>query len=146
MDLFQVYAGFTPLSRNFCFGPVKRFDFGLHFSVESGYTQSLSYFYAPKGSGNVPNIKSVKKDVIKSRKNHLRNVSAKSAMKTFIKKAKLAVETPTVEAAPTAEAVRIACKTIDKTAQRGIIHKNQASRRKSRLMKRAHVMSLQAAA
>ena len=94
----------------------------------------------------MPNIKSVKKDVIKSRKNHLRNVSAKSAMKTFIKKAKLAVETPAVEAAQTAEAVRIACKTIDKTAQRGIIHKNQASRRKSRLMKRAHAMSLQAAA
>ncbi len=94
----------------------------------------------------MPNIKSVKKDVIKSRKNHLRNVSAKSAMKTFIKKAKLAVETPSIEAAPTAEAVRLACKTIDKTAQRGIIHKNQASRRKSRLMKRAHQMTLQASA
>ena len=94
----------------------------------------------------MPNIKSVKKDVIKSRKNHLRNVSAKSAMKTFIKKAKLAVETPSIEAAATAEAVRLACKTIDKTAERGIIHKNQAARRKSRLMKRAHQMSLQASA
>ena len=93
----------------------------------------------------MPNIKSVKKDVIKSRKNHLRNVSAKSAMKTFIKKARHAVETPTIEAAATTEAVRLACKSIDKTAERGIIHKNQAARRKSRLMKRAHKMSLQAA-
>ena len=35
----------------------------------------------------MPNIKSVIKDVKKSRQNHLRNISAKSAMKTFIKKA-----------------------------------------------------------
>lgn len=86
----------------------------------------------------MPNIKSVKKDVIKSRKNHLRNISAKSSMKTFIKKAKTAIETPATEAATTVEAIRLACKAIDKTAERGIIHKNQAARRKSRLMKRAN--------
>lgn len=94
----------------------------------------------------MPNIKSVKKDVIKSRKNHLRNIAAKSAMKTFSKKARLAVDTATVDAATTAEAVRMACKVIDKTAERGIIHKNQAARRKSRLMKRAHKASLAPAA
>lgn len=86
----------------------------------------------------MPNIKSVKKDVIKSRKNHLRNVAAKSAMKTFIKKAKSAIDTPATDAPTTTEAVRLACKVIDKTAERGIIHRNQASRRKSRLMKRAN--------
>jgi small subunit ribosomal protein S20 len=92
----------------------------------------------------VPNIKSVKKDVIKSRKNHLRNVAAKSAMKTFIKKARTAIEGAT-PAAETAEAIRLACKAIDKTADRGIIHKNQAARRKSRLMKRANKAAQQAA-
>lgn len=92
----------------------------------------------------MPNIKSVKKDVIKSRKNHLRNVAAKSAMKTFIKKARTAVDTATVDAGQTVEAVRLACKAIDKTAERGIIHRNQASRRKSRLMKRAHKATLAA--
>lgn len=86
----------------------------------------------------MPNIKSVKKDVIKSRKNRLRNVAAKSAMKTFIKKARTAVESSSQDAAATAEAVRQACKAIDKTTERGIIHKNQAARRKSRLMKRAY--------
>ncbi len=94
----------------------------------------------------MPNIKSVKKDVIKSRKNHLRNIAAKSAMKTFIKKARTAIDAATSEDATTAEAVRIACKTIDKTAERGIIHKNQAARRKSRLMKRANKMAQTAAA
>ncbi len=82
----------------------------------------------------MPNIKSVKKDVIKSRKNHLRNVAAKSAMKTYIKKARTAIETPATDVGATAEAIRQACKVIDKTAERGIIHKNQAARRKSRLM------------
>jgi small subunit ribosomal protein S20 len=86
----------------------------------------------------VPNIKSVKKDVIKSRKNHLRNIAAKSAMKTFIKKAKIAIDSHDSDAAATTEAIRIACKTVDKTAERGIIHKNQAARRKSRLMLRAN--------
>ena len=94
----------------------------------------------------MPNIKSVKKDVIKSRKNHLRNIAAKSAMKTYIKKARTAVETPATDAAVTQEAIRLACKAIDKTAERGIIHRNQAARRKSRLMKRAHQAALQASA
>ena len=55
----------------------------------------------------MPNIKSVKKDVIKSRKNHLRNISAKSAMKTFIKKAKVAIDGHS-EVTATADAIRAA--------------------------------------
>ena len=82
----------------------------------------------------MPNIKSVIKDVKKSRQNHLRNISAKSAMKTFIKKAKTAVESKDKAAE---EAVKLAVSAIDKTAERGIIHRNAAARRKSRLMKRA---------
>jgi len=84
----------------------------------------------------VPNIKSVKKDVIKSRKNHERNIAAKSAIKTFVKKARAAIDTQIEDTAGVTEAVRLACKALDKTKERGIIHKNQAARRKSRLMKR----------
>ena len=92
----------------------------------------------------MPNIKSVKKDVIKSRKNHIRNISAKSAMKTFIKKARTLIDGHSTDGHHHAivgdakEAVRLACKAIDKTSERGIIHKNQAARRKSRLMKYAN--------
>jgi small subunit ribosomal protein S20 len=77
------------------------------------------------------------KDVIKSRKNHERNVAAKSALKTYSKKARAAADTG---AAPEilAESVRKACSVIDKTAERGIIHKNAAARRKSRIMRRAN--------
>lgn len=82
----------------------------------------------------MPNIRSVVKDVKKSRANRLRNISAKSALKTFVKKAKTALEADDPQAAA---AVRTAVSFIDKTAERGIIHRNAASRRKSRLMKRA---------
>lgn len=84
----------------------------------------------------MPNIKSVIKDVKKSRKNHERNISAKSAVKTFIKKAKSVIAAGDV--ANIKEVVSQAVSVIDKTAERGIIHKNAAARRKSRIMKRAH--------
>lgn len=84
----------------------------------------------------MPNIKSVIKDVKKSRKNRLRNVAAKSAMKTFVKKARAAIEAGDPAAIQTA--VQQSVSVIDKTAERGIIHKNAAARRKSRLMKKAH--------
>ena len=84
----------------------------------------------------MPNIKSVVKDVKKSRKNHLRNISAKSALKTFVKKAKTTIAGG--DAAAIAAAVTKTVSVIDKTAERGIIHKNAAARRKSRLMKRAN--------
>jgi small subunit ribosomal protein S20 len=41
---------------------------------------------------SMPNIKSVKKDVIRSRQRHERNVAAKSTVKTAIKKARTAVD------------------------------------------------------
>lgn len=83
----------------------------------------------------MPNIKSSKKDVKRSRLLHERNVSYKSKMKTFIKKAKMAAEAGD-EAAE--KDVSAAVSVIDKVAQKGIIHKNAAARRKSRLMRAAN--------
>ncbi len=92
----------------------------------------------------MPNIKSVKKDVIRSRKNNLRNRSAKSTMKTFIKKATTAISAG--DAAAITPILSQTVSVIDKTAKRGIIHKNAAARRKSRLMKRAAAVISGAAA
>lgn len=83
----------------------------------------------------MPNIKSVMKDVKKSRERHARNVAAKSRIKTFVKKAKAAIETGDQQAIQ--EAVRVATSVIDKVAEKGIIHKNAAARRKSRLARAA---------
>lgn len=90
----------------------------------------------------MPNIKSVVKDVKKSRQNRLRNVAAKSALKTYVKKANTLVAEKSADAAA---AVRQAVSVIDKTAERGIIHRNAAARRKSRLMKRAYKASVEKA-
>ena len=79
----------------------------------------------------MPNIKSMKKDLKRNAKAHDRNTSTKSALKTFIKKAR------TASGDDAANAVAMAAKHLDKAAERGIIHKNQAARRKSRLMKAA---------
>ena len=83
----------------------------------------------------MPNIKSVKKDVLRSRKNNLRNQAAKSRMRTFVKKAHATILGGDAEAikASVSETISV----VDRIAKRGIIHKNAASRRKSRLMRRA---------
>jgi small subunit ribosomal protein S20 len=72
------------------------------------------------------------KDVKKSRERHARNVAIKSKIKTFTKKAKGTIATG--DAAATQQAVSAASSVIDKAAEKGIIHKNAAARRKSRLM------------
>jgi len=82
----------------------------------------------------LPNIKSVIKDVKKSRENRLRNIAAKSRIKTFTRKTKAAMEQADAGASALLnETVSI----IDKAAEKGIIHKNAAARRKSRLTKKA---------
>lgn len=84
----------------------------------------------------MPNIKSVMKDVKKSRERHERNISAKSKIKTFVKKARTTIDAG--DAAAAQQAVSVAVSVIDKTAEKGIIHKNAAARRKSRLMRAAN--------
>lgn len=82
----------------------------------------------------MPNIKSAMKDVKKSRENRLRNIAAKSRIKTLVKKSKVAIDEGEASAG---ELVSQTVRIIDKAAEKGIIHKNAAARRKSRLMKRA---------
>lgn len=78
------------------------------------------------------NISSSKKDIRRNAKRRARNQATKSALKTYIKKTRQA--SLHGEAENTQKALQLAVKALDKAAQRGIIHKNQASRRKSRLM------------
>ncbi len=83
----------------------------------------------------MPNIKSVAKDVIRSRNRRERNNSTKSRIKTFVKRTQAAIAGSDTTALPAL--LSQTCSTVDKAAKRGIIHANAASRRKSRLMKRA---------
>ena len=88
------------------------------------------------------NIKSQIKRNRQNEKRRLRNKSAKSEMKTRIKRAVTQLEVdPTSE--QTVDSLRAAVKRLDKGAAHGIIHKNQAANRKSALMRR--VAALQSA-
>ena len=79
----------------------------------------------------MPNIQSAKKRVLTSQNRAERNKARKSALKTAIKKAKTA-EGPEREAL-----VRAAIQKVDQAAAHGLIHKNNAARKKSALAKLA---------
>ncbi len=81
------------------------------------------------------NIKSQIKRNRQNEERRVRNKGVRSEMKTRTKTALAAVGTDDEEAA-----LRLAIKRIDKSASRGVIHKNQAANRKSRLMKRVNAL------
>ena len=80
------------------------------------------------------NIRSQIKRNRQTIKRNERNKAVRSELRTRTKKANAAIAED-VESSE--EAVRLAIKRIDKAAAKGVIHKNQAANRKSRLMKRA---------
>ncbi|MGX8791612.1 30S ribosomal protein S20 [Oceanobacillus sp. M60] len=82
------------------------------------------------------NIKSAIKRVEVNQKKRANNVSQLSEMRTEIKRVEKFVEANDVENAKAA--FQSANKQIDKAAQKGIIHKNAASRQKSRLAKKVN--------
>ncbi len=80
------------------------------------------------------NIKSQKKRNLTNAKRAERNKAVKSELKTRAKTVLRAAGTDDA-----AEALRLAVKRLDMAAAKGVIHKNQAARRKSRLMKSINV-------
>lgn len=69
----------------------------------------------------------------KAEQNRVRNASNKSAMKTAIKKFEAALADNNIELAR--EKIRQVASIIDKNVSKGVIHKNTAARKKSRLTK-----------
>ena len=82
----------------------------------------------------MPQTKSAQKDVRASKKRQLRNKSIRSLCKTKITKAEKLIFSGEAESGR--EAVIAAISALDKAAEKGVIHPNNAARRKSRLTKR----------
>jgi len=82
----------------------------------------------------LPNIKSQAKRLRQSEKRRLRNRYYRGRARTFIKKARIAMQEGNLEAAR--QYTRQAISALDKAAEKGILHKNNVARRKSRLVKR----------
>ncbi|MCL4405630.1 MAG: 30S ribosomal protein S20 [Eubacteriales bacterium] len=82
------------------------------------------------------NIKSAIKRVDVTRKNTLRNAPIKTGVKTTIRKFN---EVDTKENAATA--LKVAQVSIDKAVAKGVLHKNAAARKKSRMTKKLNKMT-----
>jgi len=80
------------------------------------------------------NIKSAEKRARIAEKARLRNKAYKTAMKTRIKRFEKALESGDIENAE--PALKDASSFLDKLVSKGIIHKNAAARKKSRLSKK----------
>ena len=82
----------------------------------------------------MPNIKSsAKRDQLQKAAN-AKNKAAKSALKTELKKFEAAVAAG--DSAKAAETYKVAVKSVDKAAAKGLIHKNNAAHKKSAMAKK----------
>jgi len=80
------------------------------------------------------NTKSALKRIRSSEKRRLRNRRVRTETRTYIKKARAQIEAGELEEAK--RSVAQAIRALDKAAEKGIIHRNNAARRKSRLMQK----------
>lgn len=87
----------------------------------------------------MPNIKSAKKRVDVIKKRTLRNAPIKTAVKTSIRKFE-----ETLTAAPEEAKAKMtkAVEAIDKAVTKGVLHKNTAARKKSRLAKKLNTKTV----
>ena len=74
------------------------------------------------------NIKSQKKRILTNAKSHERNKAVRAEVRTRVKNA-------ITDGDASSDATRAAISRIDKAAAKGVMHKNTAARKKSRLMK-----------
>ena len=82
----------------------------------------------------MPNTRSARKQVRVTQRRRLRNKSIQSLCKTNITKAEKLIFSGELESAQ--EAAVAAISSLDRAAEKGVIHPNNAARRKSRLMKK----------
>jgi len=88
------------------------------------------------------NNKQSKKRILINETKRLRNRPYRSAARTYVKKAELAIRAGDQNNAATT--VGDALSMLDRVASKGIIHQNNAARRKSRLMKKFNGMGAEA--
>ena len=78
---------------------------------------------------SMPNIKSSKKDVLSSKIAYEKNKANKTALKTNLKKFDAALVSGDKAAAEAA--YKVAVKAVDQAVVKGLLHKNNAARKKS---------------
>ncbi len=89
------------------------------------------------------NTKSAIKRIRQNEKRRIRNRVFRGSTRTFVKQARLAIESGAVDEARAATMQAVSA--LDKAAQKGVLHNNNASRRKGRLMKQLAALEEQQA-
>ncbi len=92
-----------------------------------------------KEDSSVANIKSQIKRIRTNEKARLRNKEVKTSLKTATRKFNEAVESGNVTEAQAA--ANDACRQLDKASSKGVIHKNQAAKRKSAIATKAATLA-----
>lgn len=92
----------------------------------------------------MPNIKSAIKRVQTNEKKRQMNMARKSNLRTSIKAVETAIAANDIAGAQ--QSLNIALKKLDKGVSKGIVHKNAAARKKSRLTKRVNALVAAASA
>ncbi|MBP8251560.1 MAG: 30S ribosomal protein S20 [Herpetosiphon sp.] len=82
------------------------------------------------------NTASARKRIRTNERRRVRNLMVRSELKTLVKKS---VQATTSSADNSQESLAAALKALDQAAAKGVIHKNQAARRKSRLVRRYNI-------
>ena len=82
----------------------------------------------------MPSKQSAERSARAAQRRAERNKPIRSSVKTYVTRARRLIESDDLDAAQ--QAVRQATEALDKAAQKGTIHPNNAARRKSRLMKK----------
>ena len=85
------------------------------------------------------NIKSAEKRWRQNIKRRARNRMVRSSARTYVRSAREAIEDG--ETQESTEAVRQAISALDRAVSKGVIHRNNAARRKSRLVQRLNKAS-----
>lgn len=84
------------------------------------------------------NSKSAEKRIRQNEKRRIENREYVSGSRTAVRRARTLIESGDESAS---EAVHVAMKALDRAASKGVIHPNNAARRKSRLMKALHELA-----
>lgn len=90
------------------------------------------------------NIKSQIKRNKQNEKRRIRNRVFLGRARTYVKKARVEIDEKNVDEAR--KATLVAISELDRAVAKGVIHKNNAARRKSRLMKHLHELESQQSA
>lgn len=107
-------------------------------SARPSLTESDRVSEQRKSSPPVANIKSQIKRIKTNEKARQRNKAVKSELKTYVRRVREAIASGDKEAAE--KAYTVAARKLDKAHSKGVIHKNQAANRKSKLARQINAL------